>query len=70
MLHAARLRHQARLSRVPAVERAAAVFDTLGRYTQELAADLTPIIGAEEASRLAAETNEATLTHLLALEAA
>ena len=70
VLHAARLRQQARLAKLPASERASAFFADLDRWNRELAADLTPIAGAEEADRLATATNQATLTHLLAAEAA
>jgi len=69
ILHAARLRQQARLGKLPAAERASAFFAAIDRWNAELTTDLTPIVGAE-ASRLALEANAATLTQLLALEAA
>jgi len=68
VLHAATLRQQARLAKLPAEDRASAFFEHLDRYTRELAADLTPIVGADEGLRLAHQANAATLTALLALE--
>jgi len=70
VLHAARLRQQARLGKLPVAERASAFFGDLDRYNRELAADLTPIVGAEPAAHQANQANVATLTALLALEAA
>jgi len=68
VLHAATLRQQARLAKLPADERASTFFEHLDRYTRELAEDLTPIVGADEGLRLAHQANAATLTALLALE--
>lgn len=70
ILHAARLRQQAKLARLSALERAAAFYDRIGRWNQELTADLTPILGADVAAARAREANKATLDQLLALEAA
>lgn len=70
VLHAHRLRQQARLAKVPAPERASAFFADLNRYTRELVTDLTPLVGAEQAADLARQATTATLTTLLALEAA
>jgi len=70
VLHAARLRQQARLAKLPITERAATFYEQLDRWNRELAADLTPIVGADHAVALATRANVATLTTLLALEAA
>lgn len=69
VLEAARLRQQAKLARVPLDERAAAFYDRIGRWNQELTADLAPILGDDAAAR-AQRANQATLDQLLALEAA
>jgi hypothetical protein len=66
VLLAHRTRQHARLTKLPAAERASAFFAALDRWTLELAADLTPIVGAAEADRLAGEANTATF---LALDA-
>ncbi len=68
VLHAARLRQQARLIKLPAGLRASAFFADLDRWNGELTADLTPICGAADALRLALQANVTTLTELLALE--
>lgn len=68
VLHAARRRQQARLAKVPAAERATTFYEHLDRWTRELAADLTPIVGADAATQLAVQATTATLTDLLALE--
>lgn len=70
ILHAARLRQQARLGKLPIAERADAFHADLARYTRELAADLTPVLGAEEAAEQAHQANVATLAQLLEQEAA
>jgi HK97 family phage portal protein len=70
VLHAARLRQQARLGKLPIDARAPAFFADLDRYNRELTEDLTPICGAEEALRLALEANVATFLELDALETA
>lgn len=70
ILHAARLRQQARLSRVDVVERAATFYDQIGRWNEELAADLTPILGADQATMRAKAVNDAVMRTLLVLEAA
>jgi hypothetical protein len=70
VLHAARLRVQARLGKLPAAERAAAFWADLDRWHAELLTDLTPLVGADEALRLSLEANFSTLTDLLAGEAA
>lgn len=70
ILHAARLRQQARLGKVPIAERATTFYEQLDRWNRELAQDLTPIVGADKAMALAHQANAATLTTLLALEAA
>ena len=69
VLHGFRLRQQAKLARVPAVERAATFFDQRARWTRELARDLTPTLGAEAAAARAAKATDATLDQLLAAEA-
>jgi HK97 family phage portal protein len=68
VLHAVRLRQQARLGKLPSAERATTFYEQLDRWNRELATDLTPHVGAEEALRLAVQANVATLTDLLALE--
>jgi HK97 family phage portal protein len=70
VLHAARLRQQARLQKLPIAERADAFFADFDRWTRELATDLAPLVGAEDAAERAHQANVATLTTLLALEAA
>lgn len=70
VLHAARLRQRVRLAKLPVADRATAFFTDLDRWNRELAADLTPICGAEAAARRAHAANAATLTDLLQLEAA
>jgi len=68
VLHAARLRQQARLAKLPIAERATTFYTDLDRWNRELAADLTPMVGAEAALLHANQANAATLTQLLALE--
>lgn len=68
VLHAARLRQQARLGKLPIAERAAAFFRDFDRWNRELAQDLTPIVGAEKAAHLAVTANGTTLTRLITLE--
>jgi HK97 family phage portal protein len=70
ILHAARLRQQARLGKLPIAERAGAFLEDLPRWNRELAADLTPIVGADQAVTQARQANDATLTQLLEQEAA
>lgn len=70
VLHAARLRQQAQLGKVPVTERASAFFADLERWNRELTADLTPLLGAERAAHRAQRANAATLTALIAQEAA
>ena len=69
VLHSFRLRQQARLARVPVVERAATFFDQRARWTRELARDLAPTLGAAAAAARAAKATDATLDQLLAAEA-
>lgn len=69
ILQAARLRQKARLEKLHLFERAAAFYDQRVRWTQELTADLTPILGAEAAAARAHDITEATLDRLIALEA-
>jgi HK97 family phage portal protein len=68
VLHAARLRQQARVQRLPIAQRAVAFFADLPRWNRELTRDLTPIVGAEDAARRARRANAVTLTALIALE--
>lgn len=70
VLHAARLRQQARLAKLPIAERAEAFVADLDRWNRELTADLTPIVGPDQAATRASQANTATLAHLLAVEAA
>lgn len=70
VLEATRSRQQARLAKLPPADRASSFFGDLDRWNAELAEDLTPVVGAEQAVALARETNVATLTELIALEAA
>jgi len=67
VLHATRLRQQARLAKLPATERSVAFCLNLDRWNRELTTDLTPLVG-EQAARLAREANDATLATLRALE--
>ena len=69
VVQTARLRQQARLEKLPPFERAAAFYDQTARWTQELTADLTPILGAEAAAIRARAETDATLNTLLAQEA-
>ena len=68
VLHAARLRQQARLAKLPPGERAAAFFAASDRWNRELTEDLTPLVGAPEAARLAVEANAAMFMTLDAEE--
>lgn len=61
---ATRERQTVRLAKLPVIDRPAAFVSDLDRYNRELAIDLTPIVGAAEASRLAAAMNAATLAQL------
>lgn len=70
VLHAARLRQQARLQKLPVAERASAFFADHERWTRELTADLTPLIGAEAAAQRAVDANAAMFAALCRLEAA
>jgi hypothetical protein len=70
ILHAARLRQQARLAKLPTAERADAFHADLTRWNRELADDLTPVLGADQAAIRAQQANVATLAQLLELEAA
>jgi HK97 family phage portal protein len=70
VLQAARLRQQDRLQKLPILERATAFFADLDRWQTELTADLTPIVGPEEARRLALEANVAMFAQLDTEEAA
>jgi HK97 family phage portal protein len=65
VLHAHRARQLARLAKVPAAERVDAFLAHLDRYSRELAADLTPIVGPGEAARQAREAHVALVTTLL-----
>jgi HK97 family phage portal protein len=64
VLQAARLRQHARLTKLPAAERASAFFAASDRWNQELIDDLTPLVGLEEAARLAVEANATTFLAL------
>jgi HK97 family phage portal protein len=64
VLQAARARQHATLHRLPPVDRPSAFLAGVDRWTRELAADLTPLVGAAEAGRLALQTNVDTLTAL------
>jgi HK97 family phage portal protein len=70
VVHAARLRQQAQLGKLPITERASAFFADLERWNRELTADLAPLLGVERAARRAHRANAATLTALIAMEAA
>jgi len=70
VLHAARLRQQARLAKLPVTARACAFLADLDRWNQILTADLTLILGPERAARRAVRANTATLDRLIAMEAA
>ncbi|MEP7304206.1 MAG: hypothetical protein ABJA98_01685 [Acidobacteriota bacterium] len=64
ILEAHRTRQAARLEKWPVAERPAAFFAHFDRWTRELAADLTPIVGVEEAGHLAVQINIRTLDAL------
>jgi len=71
VVHAARLRQQARLSKLPIAERATTFYEQLDRWHRELAADLTRAgLDPERAALVAQRANTATLTQLLGQEAA
>lgn len=65
VLQAHRVRQMARLAKVPQADRASAFEAHRQRYDRELAADLTPILGADEAARQAEQANVALLMKLL-----
>jgi hypothetical protein len=48
----------------PAEERHAAFFADADRWNRELTEDLTPLVGAGEAARLAVEANAATFLEI------
>jgi HK97 family phage portal protein len=65
VIHAARLRQQARIGRVPVAARATEFAALLGRWNRELEADLLPLVhDTTEARRLAIEANAETLARL------
>jgi HK97 family phage portal protein len=70
ILHAARLRQQARLGKLPIADRASAFFADLDRWNHELATDLTPIVGDACAVQLAEQANRDTFFALDGLEPA
>jgi HK97 family phage portal protein len=70
ILHAARLRQQARLQKIPAGARAPAFFAGSDRWNRELIEDLAPIVGVVEAERLALEANAAMFMALVERDAA
>jgi HK97 family phage portal protein len=59
-----RLRQLARVNKHPAEERHAAFFADADRWNRELTEDLTPLVGAGEAARLAVEANAATFLEI------
>lgn len=59
-----RARHTARLARVPIEARADAFTAHLNRWNRELTTDLTPLLGAEHAGRMAATWNTETRMRL------
>jgi HK97 family phage portal protein len=68
-LHATRDRQRASLAKLPAIERASAFFAQIERWNRELATDLAPLVGANEAARVACASNIALFTALEADEA-
>jgi hypothetical protein len=66
VIQATRDRQHARLAKVPVTERPDAFRGDLDRWTSELAADLTPLVGQSRAAatQIATETNAATLAGL------
>lgn len=66
ILQAARARQQAKLHKLPMADRASAFFADIDRWNRELAADLTLLLGAEDAARQAQLINAATLAALVA----
>lgn len=69
VLQATRERQLTRLAKVPVEDRAALFFGDMDRWQRELADDLTPIVGAEDAVEQAMRANVALLTELTRLEA-
>jgi HK97 family phage portal protein len=64
ILQAHRTRQTARLNKLPAAERPAAFFADFDRWNRELAADLTPLLGADQAARVAIQANVRTFDAL------
>jgi HK97 family phage portal protein len=69
IVKATRARQRIALARYAPIERSSAFFAQIDRWNRELAADLTPVLGADAAARLAIETNVELFTALEALEA-
>lgn len=69
-LTATRDRQRASLARIPAADRSSVFFARIDRWNRELAADLAPILGAQEAARVAINANVEFFTELEAMEIA
>ena len=65
VVQAHRVRQLARLAKLPDAERPSAFLVHLDRYSRELVADLTPLVGPDAAARQARQATLATLTVLL-----
>ena len=70
VLNATRARQRTALMKHAPGERSTAFFAVIDRWNRELAADLTPILGADEANRVAIQANVELFTQLEALEVA
>lgn len=57
VIHATQARQRGRLAKVPAIERSTVFFAQMDRWRRELTRDLTPLLGASAAARVALETN-------------
>jgi len=65
---ATRVRALAVLAKYPPVERSSAFFAQIDRWHRELATDLTPLVGQEEATRVAVQVTVQWFTELEVLE--
>ena len=70
ILAAARARQEQKLQRLEPAARASAFFADIDRWNRELAEDLRPIVGEDDALRRALAANAAMLSALAAVEAA
>jgi HK97 family phage portal protein len=68
VLSATRARQRAALGKLPPAERSSAFFAQMDRWQRELVRDLRPLVGADEAARVALTANVALFTELEADE--